>query len=93
MTFTVSANRITALTFDYACGGGSGSLTLPAGVPLLNISGRASATITFSSTVPSGPTRIVVRFLFHYARSASGTVEFTNDPACGTDEVTWTATK
>lgn len=93
IAFTVSGNQITALTVDYACGGGSGSLTLPAGVPLLNLSGRPAATITFSSDGPSGPTRIVVRFLFQSARSANGLVEFTNDPACGSSEVTWTATR
>jgi hypothetical protein len=93
MAFTVSANRITALTVDYACGGGSGALTLPADVPLLNTSGRAAATVTFSSNGPSGPSRIVVRFLFQSSRSANGTVEFTNDSACGSSDATWTATR
>jgi hypothetical protein len=93
MAFTVSANRITALTFDYVCDGGSGNLTIPADVPLLNTSGRAAATVRFSSTGPSGPARIFVRFLFQSVRNASGTVEFTNDPACGSREATWTATK
>jgi len=93
IAFTVSANQITALTVDYACAGGSGSLTLPAGVSLLNTSGRAAATVAFSSTGPAGPTRIVVRFLFQSARSANGTVEFRNDPACGSSDTTWTATK
>jgi hypothetical protein len=92
IAFTVYSNRITALTFDYACSGGSGSLSIPADVPLLNTTGRtAAAVVTLSSDGPSGPTRILVRFLFPSVKRANGTVEFTNDPACGSSDVTWTA--
>lgn len=93
IAFTVTANRITALRFDYACAGGSGDLTLPAGVPLLSTPGTTFATVAFSSNGPPGPTRIIVRFSFPSARNANGTVEFTNDGACGNSRATWTATR
>jgi hypothetical protein len=94
ISFTVSARqRIKGLSLVYRCGGGSGSLTIPADVPLLTTSAGKAATLTYSSDGLSGPYRIVVRFLFGSARVANGTVEFTNEMVCGTRDVTWTATR
>ena len=93
IAFTVAANRITAVAVDYACGGGPITLTLPADVRLFNTSGQAIATVLLSSDGPSGPARVVVRFLFPSGNSARGTVEFTNHAACGNSEMTWTATR
>jgi len=95
IAFTVSARqRITALRIDYGCGGGTGSLSIPADVPLLTTSAGRAATVTFSSDGPSGPYRIVVRFLFGApSRVANGTIEFTNEMVCGTRELTWIASR
>ena len=94
ISFTVSARqRVTAVRFDYGCGAGTGSLTIPSDAPLLTTSAGSAATVTFSSDGLSGPYRIVVRFLFGAARVASGTVEFTNEMMCGTRELTWSAAR
>jgi hypothetical protein len=94
ISFTVSRNlRITGLTLGYAYGGCSGSLTIPADVPLLNTPRWASAIVAHSSNEPSGPRRVVVRFVLPAPGNANGTVEFRDDPACGSSEATWTATR
>ena len=94
IAFTVSGNRITALTFDYACSGGSGSMTIPADVPLMStFNDRTAAAVRFSPGGPSGSSQILVRFLFQTVKGADVIVEFTNDPACGTSQARWHATR
>jgi hypothetical protein len=93
ITFTVSADlRITAVTVEYAFGGCSGTVNIPANAPLLNTSGTASAMVT--QPPGSGPATFgtVVRFLFPSATSANGTVEL-GVPGCPGGNATWTASK
>lgn len=93
MTFRVSGDqRITTLTLGYAFGGCLGSVTIPADVPLLRTSRGGAATVVFSDR-PPGSLRVVVRFLFPSTRTANGTAEITNDPACGSGSTTWAATR
>jgi|SRR5215471_6624760 len=94
IAFTVSRDqRITTVKFDYAFGGCLGSLTIPAGAPLLNTPGRAAATVTFPPDGQPGSFLVVVRFLFLSSGNANGTIEFTNDPVCGSGSATWTAAR
>lgn len=94
LTFSVSADlRITAVTLDYAFGGCSGTVTIPADVPLLNTSGTAAAVVSHTPQGATGPSRTTVHFLFPSITSANGTAEFMDFSSCGSSNVTWTATK
>lgn len=94
IAFTVSRNqRIVAVTLEYAHGGCSGTVIIPANVPLFYTADQAAATVVSSSNGQPGPGPIAVRFLFLSTRNASGTATFPNDPACRGTSATWTAAR
>src|SRR5262245_10418737 len=83
IAFTVSRDLvITGLTLEYAFGGCSDSVKIPASVPLLNTTGSAAANVVYTPNGPSGPDRINTFFTFTSTTYANGTVAFADFAGC-----------
>ena len=94
IAFTVSRDlAITGLTLEYAFGTCSGSVAIPANVPLLNTTATAAANVVYTPNGPSGPDRINTFFTFTSTTNANGTVLFADFAGCSNTTATWTATK